>query len=199
MLWGASAAAVPISSRVLDASGEPVAAGTAELRPLGADPFARAVSTAEVRGGRFVIAAPRRGPWRVTVRAPGQVPMEISLSPLLGPRVLPPLAFPRPVPGQVDVRSADGGPVPGAQVRVTPSPLLDPPRRGREWRPAPRAARTGDDGRAGIVTASGEDLDFSAWSAGRGWTSSAPPDAESAAMWRAVLVTTPARRWRVLG
>ncbi|MEO1086136.1 MAG: carboxypeptidase-like regulatory domain-containing protein, partial [Acidobacteriota bacterium] len=76
LTWAATSTAdVPVSGRVLDASGEAVAAGTVELRPLDADPFAPAAVSADFRGGRFTVAAPRTGPWRVTVRAPGQIPM----------------------------------------------------------------------------------------------------------------------------
>ena len=125
----------------------------AALEP-GDDASEPTASTRTDAEGRFRLTAPRPGLWRVEVRAPGCVPMEVGLRPLLRATELEPLRL-VPDPG-LTVRAIDpeGRPVPGARVEVR----ADPPRFGfaaPSWRPALEVATTDDAGTTRLAGSDG--------------------------------------------
>ncbi|MEM1180252.1 MAG: carboxypeptidase regulatory-like domain-containing protein [Acidobacteriota bacterium] len=210
-----SAHAVPISGRVLDVGGEPVAEGAVELRRLGEGPFEPALAEAALRDGRFTVAAPEPGLWRVRVLVPGAVPMEMRLRPLLGPRVLRPLTITPASQRTVRVTAADGSAQAGAAVRAVPASPAGRWGGQPRWRPAVRSTRTDEFGLATLAVGARETLDLSAlgpggrWTSGPGVTAAEPPTDESgqaphapppevSVLWSAQLPELGAQRWTLV-
>lgn len=120
---------------------DPVEAARAPQDGTAPEPVARARTG---RDGRFVLAAPEPGFWRLEVRAEGHVPMEALLLPLIDPRVLPDLVLDADAGLTVAVRGGDGAPLAGALARIEREGV----ERGASptWEPAVRRARTAADG-----------------------------------------------------
>ena len=161
--WVAAAVAAAVAGGGIDVRGRVVATGGApaegvrvELVPLLAEQERAALrlsgrldaepvgSTRTDADGRFLLAAPAEGTWKVVVRADGAVPLEAPLAPLLEPVVLPPV---RLVPAAgVAVRVADpsGAPIPGAAVELRREGSSAAWGRAQRdgWRPAGGAAFT---------------------------------------------------------
>jgi protocatechuate 3,4-dioxygenase beta subunit len=171
---------VPVDGQVLDADGKPVQGASVRLVPrakgheiwtmhlenrANPEPVAKATSDAK---GQFRVTAPETGMWRVIVEAPGRVPRQYDLEPLLEAASLPPVHLPADTGLEVRVTDPKGQPVAGAHVRVTAP--AHPVRRGRRygeffpetWEAVTRTAVTGADGRAMLPGAKGERMTVSA-------------------------------------
>ena len=104
----ARAQLIPVVSRM--------EAGRLELEGK-ADPEPVA-SAAVAADGSFRLEAPEPGMYRVLVQAPGHVPQEFLLRPLVEEADLPALKLEKDARLEVKVTGADGKPVPGARVRL---------------------------------------------------------------------------------
>lgn len=196
-----AAAPLEVSGRIRDDDGLPVAGARVEL--------ARALPSIE--RGRLLVAGQARpepvavaltddegvwsleteaGMWGLRVEAPGYVPLEYRLSPLLEPAVVPEARLRRAVDLAVKVRSPDGEPVAGAWVWMSP----DDPRFWRRsigrlgWNPGTRRGRTGDDGRVVLPRAAAESVRVRALANGF-----AEPEATTTRQSSATLTLDPAR------
>ncbi|UCF67922.1 MAG: carboxypeptidase regulatory-like domain-containing protein, partial [Acidobacteriota bacterium] len=149
---------IAIRGQVLDSDGQPIADARVVLEQL-ADPLTRArlelgLTEAEpvalartASDGRFRLLAPAAGLWRARIEAPGFVPQQASLTPLIEPVDLPPVELDDDAGLTVKLVDAGGSPVAGALVR-----LVDPTERFRlgddVWTPTARHGLTGADGLA---------------------------------------------------
>jgi protocatechuate 3,4-dioxygenase beta subunit len=93
--------------------------------------------------GTFRLEAPEPGLWKVVVQAPGLVPQEIELLPLVDDIELPAVKLEKDAGLEVRVTGADGAPVSGARVRTGQPARFSPfgsflP----SWKTPVRAART---------------------------------------------------------
>jgi uncharacterized GH25 family protein len=144
-----------VGGRVLLPGGAPLPQAEVQLVPLPApliearsllgeqaEPAARALTDPE---GRFRLLAPNAGLWRVRVTAPGFLPLETSLRPLIEPLVLADLRLEADSTLEVQVTGSGGKPLEGALVLVrTDRGRFD---FGRSiWRTTLRGATTGPDG-----------------------------------------------------
>ncbi|HKQ63290.1 MAG TPA: carboxypeptidase-like regulatory domain-containing protein, partial [Candidatus Polarisedimenticolaceae bacterium] len=146
---------IEIAGRVLLPAGKPLPEAEVTLRPL-LDELARAAAVSEAEPakpaaqvrtdaqGRFTLLAPHAGLWAVRVEAPGFVPIETELRPLVEPRNLPDAEL-TPDAGFTVKVTAGGQPVSGALVRVD-GDRSGPFRTGDVWPLAARFGRTGADG-----------------------------------------------------
>lgn len=162
-----------VEGRALDFQGRPVPDAKAwlktlpnafawqiELLPDGAGPAP--LQRVQVDGqGRFWLTAPGPGLYAVRVEAPGYLPLEYVLEPLLHDTGLP-TAFLRPDEGiVVEVRTAKGDLAEGARVVARwrdGGPWTLDHIQGEAWGPATRRTQTGSDGAAILPYVSGEEL-----------------------------------------
>jgi len=154
----ASADEIPIGGRVVLPWGDPLAEADVRLRPLLApaakvrallddrtvEPAARAVSDSE---GRFRILAPHAGLWTVSVEAPGFVPTEIEMKPLIEPIELPDTKMESDSGLTVTVTGPRGAPLSGARVLVRTERSRFAFFGGSGWGAPLRSGVTGDDGK----------------------------------------------------
>ena len=106
-------------------------------------------------GGRFELAAPGAGAYRLEARAAGRVPMAFQLPALVEETELPPLTLPPAAPLEVLAAGPDGKPAGGIEIRAETEVPLE--HQGTvAWRPAARTGRTGADGRLVLPRAAGE-------------------------------------------
>jgi len=160
------AAEIAITGRALSGSGKPLPGAEVSLQRA-VDPATKArldregrLPDAIARGksdaaGYFEIGAPDAGLYTLRIEAPGFVPVEYALAPLLEPIDLPEAALAADVPLTVRTVAPDGKPLAGTTVRISPPR----PRFGLEpasWAAAPRIARTGPDGSARVARGDGE-------------------------------------------
>jgi hypothetical protein len=102
-----------------------------------------AASVATRADGTFRLEAPEPGLWKVVVQAPGLVPQEVELQPLLEETELPAVKLEKDAGLEVRVTGPDGAPAAGARVRTvslrsfSPRDLLQ-----SQWKTPVRAART---------------------------------------------------------
>jgi hypothetical protein len=68
--------------------------------------------------GTFHLQAPEAGMWKVEIQAPGHVPQEYPLTPLVETIDLPAVRLEKDLKAEVRVTGADGRPVAGARVRA---------------------------------------------------------------------------------
>lgn len=111
--------------------------------------------------GAFELRAPRRGMWRLRVEAPGFVPRETRLVPLVRDVELDPVVIRHDTGVELIVRDVRERPVAGAAVVVHRE--VEPPPSGSVlpepwWQGAPELAFTGDDGRVRLRAHAGEVL-----------------------------------------
>ncbi|MES1243979.1 MAG: carboxypeptidase regulatory-like domain-containing protein [Acidobacteriota bacterium] len=108
---------LPADARVLLVAVAPDAeAGRLELEgKAGPEPAATGTVTAD---GSFHLQAPETGLWKVVIQAPGFVPQEYLLVPLVESIDLPAVRLEKDQRTEVRVTGADGRPVAGARVRV---------------------------------------------------------------------------------
>ena len=168
----AAAETLTVGGRVLLPWGEPLAEaelrldtmapGVERLRRELADetvePAARARTDAR---GRFKIEAPHPGLWVLRAEAPGFVPVEYELKPLIEPVELPDATMTTDTGLTVSVSDA-GGPLAGARVMARESRMRFAFLEQSEWKPAPRIAVTGDDGKAVLPRGEGEQVNVTA-------------------------------------
>ena len=110
-------------------------AGKADPEPV--------ASAAVAADGSFRLEAPEPGMYKVRVEAPGHVPREHPLQPLVEDTELPAVELEKDARIEVRVAGSDGRPVPGARVRIGPQST---PRSA--WRVPVRAALVDAEGRA---------------------------------------------------
>ncbi|ANM28429.1 hypothetical protein ABI59_00470 [Acidobacteria bacterium Mor1] len=172
----AAAGDIEVLGRVTGPEGAPIADASISLRER-ADGVARATrellgmaleSAAEARSaadGSFRIVCPEAGLWVLHIEAPGHVPTELSLEPLLESRVVPDAELQVDAGAKVRVVDRDGNAIPGARVRVVN------PRGGRSvdrlaWRGTARFAVADEQGVATLPRAEGENAVLAAWAPG---------------------------------
>lgn len=169
LLLPIKAMAIPVSGRALDSGGDPIPRVKVELIPLLAS-FERHVLELEGHGeppavaetwsdslGFFILEAPYAGMWKALASAPGHLPVEIDLLPLITPLDLPEVRLTAGAPVAVRVVSTSGHPVEGARLRIDVAvDVTDSPAPG--WRSAPRWAVSGPDGRLSIPRTRNESL-----------------------------------------
>jgi protocatechuate 3,4-dioxygenase beta subunit len=178
----AAAGAVPVCGTAAAADGSPLPAGRAELLPMerayvweldlltggdGPEP----VAASDLSHGRYCLAAPGSGLFRVVVRAPGLVPMVRFPVALTGPLELPPVRLTPDEGLSVTVARVAQGPSPAvsgtAWVIATPAHRgYWAGRAGDGWRPELRFAAVDADGRARLPRGPGEALDLRLVTAG---------------------------------
>lgn len=151
------------------AAGRPLARARVELFPLepayetgrrrlGDPPAAARAGVLTDAEGRFLVAAPESGMWRLLVSAPGYVPMEFPLSPLTEETDLPLLDLSRDAGLQIRVSTDKGAPVAGARVLAAPFRALDSYAPWKPvWEPAEQLGTTDAEGRVSLPGA-GEPL-----------------------------------------
>ncbi len=176
----AATAALAVEGRVTASGRTPIPEAIVQLLPLvspvdearaafaGTPPAAAARALTD-GAGRFRIVAPRAGLWTVRVEAPGSVPREVALRPLLESLDLGDVELLRDTGLNVRVAAADGRPLAGALVGVAPAPRRGGALALREQRDAVRVARTGPDGSVRVPRADGEALEVRAVVPGTGW------------------------------
>ncbi len=124
-----------------------IEAGRLELEGK-ADPEPVA-SVAVAADGSFRLQAPEPGMYRVMIQAPGFVPRERRLAPLLEETDLPAVELKKDVRLEVRVTGADGKPVQGARVRIGDRPSSGWNMDSEEWLVPVRSGLT--DGQGKIV------------------------------------------------
>jgi hypothetical protein len=163
------AAAISISGHATGASDEPLKEAHALLIPWvsafeagclelegKADPSPTVV-VALSGDGSFRLDAPAAGMWKVVVQAPGFVPQEHSLLPLLDETELPGVRLERDARLEVRVSGPEGRPVAGARVRIGDIPLsIGFPI--ESWRIPVRAGLTDERGVVGLPRGATEGL-----------------------------------------
>jgi hypothetical protein len=132
----------------------------AELQSLDAEPEPATTGTTGA-GGEFLLSAPGAGLWTVRIAAPGFVPLEYSLEPLVEPTVLKAATLEADTGLKVQVTGKEGLPVAGAQVRLA----ARTDRRARmfeapEWETPTPSGLTGDDGSVLLPRAAGDRRDL---------------------------------------
>lgn len=148
---------IEVSGRVLDARGKPSPKAEVALLPVAENGEALTSASTDT-GGRFRLAAPDAGMYRVIVRATGAVPAETSLLPLLAPIELAPLRTQDNAPLRVRVLGADGTPVAGVRVAAWPTSGQRPD----GWIAASRAGTTDESGTVVLPRSAGESLEVAA-------------------------------------
>jgi hypothetical protein len=165
-----------VTGRVLDNPERPLADAQIELIPLlsnheagrlrlaGREPEPAVAARSDARG-RYALAAPRAGVWRIVVRAEGRVPMQYGPLLLLEPEELPPLVLPQDV--GLRLRIADDGGRPVAQAWVLAEPGASAPRSAEAWWPDFRVGRTAADGSLTLPRLDAEPLAAQVFAPGR--------------------------------
>jgi len=123
-----------------------------------AEPVARALSDKQ---GRFELAAPHAGLWRVRIEAPGFVPLQSELGPLIEPLELPDAELSVDEGISLRVTDRQGQPITGALVLAR----SDLPRfafTGAEWAPPMRSGRTDENGVLELPRSADERITISA-------------------------------------
>lgn len=125
---------------------------------LGERPPLEPVDRAQMESdGSFVILAADPGPWVLRVSAPGRIAVERSPFLLRDLRVLDTAILPPAEDFEVVVRDPAGRPVAGAWLEVRPAEVWHQ-HKERFFAPARRRAVTGDQGRARLSRAVGEEV-----------------------------------------
>jgi hypothetical protein len=150
------------------------------------------------RDGGFRLSIDQPGLYVLRVEAPGFVPLEHRLEPLLEDLSLPEVRLERDLGLSVQVRGPEGRPL--ADALVSGSPLPRPGPDPTSWRRAPRTAVTGRDGRARLSWSPGEGLAVRAFRAdlGESLPQIVPPAPRPARELTLILATPHPRRIRVL-
>jgi len=152
----AAAEGIAISGRVLVPGGAPLAEADVQLVPLEdsfrearalleGEPPQPAARTLADAAGRFRLAAPHAGLWKVRVEAPGFAPKVTDIRPLIEPVELGDVELASDTGMKVRVTDAEGAPIAGATVLLR----TDMPRMSyfrSPWNAPLRSGRTGDDG-----------------------------------------------------
>lgn len=160
------AAKIPAGGRVVDASGKPVSNARVSLIPVppeaergrldlagqtGPEPAVTVSANAE---GVYRLEAPDSGIWRVKVEAPGFVPLQTLLAPLVEETDLPDATLLKDAGLKVKLTDGQGRPVAGARVRVTDE--RRPPSAPVVWQTSVRLGTTDASGSAALSRAAEE-------------------------------------------
>lgn len=124
-------------------------------------------ATSALEAGRYCLAAPRAGMWKVVVRAAGHLPMSYSPLAVSAHLELPGVRLPLDAGSRVTVRDREGRPAAGVWVTAgsaTPRLLLRVS--GNGWRVETRLGRTDRDGRVVLPRLDGEELEIAAFPGG---------------------------------
>jgi len=99
--------------------------------------------------GAFLLAAPGPGCYRVSVRAPGYLPVDLVLAPLFEDRELPPARLTAAAPLIARAVGPRGEPLAGIRLALQESGWRQgaTPAQVPAWHPAERSGTTGPDGR----------------------------------------------------
>ncbi|MES1243960.1 MAG: carboxypeptidase regulatory-like domain-containing protein [Acidobacteriota bacterium] len=119
------------------------------------EPAATAATRAD---GTFRLEAPEPGMWKVVVQAPGLVPKEMALLPLLEESELPAVKLEKDAGLEIRVLGPDGAPAAGARVRTLQSRPFFGGDFQASWQTPVRAARTDARGIAVLPRAARERL-----------------------------------------
>ncbi len=205
------AAGLPLTGRVLDESGRPLAGARIALTRLpsylergelllaGRAYPEPAAETRSGPDGSFRIEAPESGFWSLVVRSAGRAPMEYPLWPLIEGAHLEPVHLPPATTLTVHVTGAGGGPLAGAVVSALGPGPGTPPAEGGRWRPIPRRlARSDEAGTARLPRFAGEPLRLDGVDPALGigvWNQDVPPGASEVGV---VLAPVPGRTLRAV-
>ncbi|HYN19411.1 MAG TPA: carboxypeptidase-like regulatory domain-containing protein [Thermoanaerobaculia bacterium] len=170
--FGVDTEGIPVGGQVLGPSKEACAvlvpilseveAGRLELEgKTFPEPVA---SVAVAADGSFRLEAPGPGMWKVVVEAPGFVPWEVLLAPLVEEIELQPVELEKDARLEVRLRGPDGRPVAGARVRAVS--VASPSGRQDKWRRPVGTALTDLQGLAVLPRGSAEALTVRAGMAG---------------------------------
>lgn len=171
---GSASAGPRVSGSVLAAGASPEAA-LVELFPLpsnfergrmqlqGVERPEPAVAGRPTTEGRFRLEAPQKGLYRLVVRAPGKVPVQIGPLVVVEDLEVAPVALAPDIGVRLDVVDSEGLPVEGAWAIVSGD-------EGSEsgWRTDIRLGKTGADGRLTLPRKPGEKLSLAVFSPARG-------------------------------
>lgn len=173
-----SATPLPVRGTVRQTDGSPLAGARVELSPvlgnhawndllLGGQLRPPVAAVAETdASGRFSLAAPRAGIWRVEVRPPGFVPMRYFPLPVTGPTELPPAELLEDATVKAEVVEASGSAVSAASgvivIADTASREIWAGLRSPGWSVASRNGVTDAEGRVTLPRAAGETLQLTA-------------------------------------
>lgn len=139
----------------------------AALRELAGDPWRPVAATTTGPDGRFELAAPEPGMWRLRLTRDGYVSLGRRLAPLVEPIALPDAVLERDVGFPVTVLDAEGRPVAGAGVKATASLHLTHRRTWNAgWTPTRRRGTTDAQGRLTLARRAGEGFALAAWAPG---------------------------------
>ena len=110
--------------------------------------------------GAFVLAAPGPGCYRVSVRAPGHLPIDLVLAPLFEDRDLPPARLTAAAPLSARAVGPRGEPLAGIRLVLQDSGWQQgaTPAQVPAWHPEERSGTTGPDGRLDLPLATSERL-----------------------------------------
>lgn len=159
-----------VSGSVVRLDGKPFAAATVELLPMlpgfaagrnrleGREvPPASAATTDQ--HGRFTLTAPQEGVYRVRAAAPGWVPMQSGLLPLVEETELPPVTLREDAGLSLRLIDSSGSPpAAGLWVLAEPAGAAGKPQRIAPWQPDVRIRRADRDGRVDLPRFAGERL-----------------------------------------
>lgn len=175
----AAPAPLTVSGAVTTPEGEALAAAEVALVAMdsnfawgrrvlaGEELWPRAVVAETDAAGRFVLAAPELGVWRLVVQAEGFVPMRYYPLPLANPVALPPLVLPRDVGTRLSVQDEAGQPVAGAWIfALTQSRTLWRQLAQDGWSVGSRIGRTDAGGNLVLPRARGEQLEVNVFAGG---------------------------------
>jgi len=165
-LGEARAEDLKVTGHVRSGRAELLAGATVSLLPpIGsANPAPITATTRE--DGDFLLPIEQPGFYRVRVEAPGFVPMEHGLEPLLEDLRLPDVELARDTGLRIQVRASAGQPL--AEALVTGSPIPSAGAVSTGWHDADRSASTGKDGLVRLPAARGENLSVQAFRADLG-------------------------------
>lgn len=158
---------IAVTARVTTPSGAPLAEAHVELLPAVSsfeagrliladrlEPPAVVHATTDA-AGRFEVAAPQSGLWKVVVTAPGFVPMQRLYTVVVEPLELAPVTLPADHGTRVRVVDSTGRPLAGLWIWAEPA---DPRPWLEGWRPYWQAGRTDPKGRITLPRAAKERL-----------------------------------------
>lgn len=176
-----AASAFEILGQVTDAAGNPFSRARVELAEtrLGYEQGLRWIegrhlpepvsTTVTDEYGAYRLEVPEPGLWRVTVSAPGHIPMERGPEAFVVDEQLPPVALVADAGLTVTVTNPEGNPLPGARVWFGRSDdsreLWRHAYQGR-WRPLYHPEIADGRGQAHLPRLSGEILNLRAWAPG---------------------------------
>ncbi|HEX6903329.1 MAG TPA: carboxypeptidase regulatory-like domain-containing protein [Thermoanaerobaculia bacterium] len=135
------------------------------LRLEGRDLPGPRVTAASDAQGRFSLATPHAGAWKIVVRAAGRVPMQYGPLLALEAEELPAVRLPQDAGARIRLVAEDGQPVAGAWIVASTAGEVT--FRGGGWRPEFRVGRSASDGSLSLPRLEDERLQVSVFAPGR--------------------------------